>query len=172
MNERADQRYRLDHRVERQLRCFYLPRQDAPAGVRDEQLSWACFTVASPSFETCLVLVAASIELWASGPAAIRNGLLLLMRAFAAEPGWTAPVERDRPAANRSAIWILQTPDRSYQLVRQNGPSRPVAWAPLFSVDPQRKVGSVQALRLLFPVHADEGIAALEQYFWSASSRV
>jgi len=155
------------HQAERELHCFYLPDQDAPPGLVDESPSWAFFAVRSPSFDGRFVLVAANASIWAMGQDSVRDGLLALIHDFESDFCLPDAVERRPPVESSSSIWILQTPDRSYHLVSHGDQDCRVSWAPLFSVDPTKQSGSVDALRLLFSVNAVEGIEAIEKYFWA-----
>lgn len=160
------------HQAERELRCFYLPNKDASPGLVDESPSWAFFAVRSPSFDGHFVLVAASAAVWAMGQDSVRDGLLVLLQDFESNFCLPDAVERRPPVESSSSIWILQAPDRSYHLVSHDDQGRQVSWTPLFSVDPTKQSGSVDALRLLFSVNADQGIEALEKYFWAVQKSV
>lgn len=167
----TDSEYHLNrfgnHQAERQLRCFYLPNKDTPQGLVDEHLHWALFDVQSLSFGVRFVLVAASADAWTIGNGAVCGGLLTLIRELAPDVGFPTTLSPQPLLPSRQSIWVLQAPDRTYHLVTYEPKQHRVSWLPVFSMDPMKLPGSIGALRLLFPVNADEGIEALEVNFWS-----
>ena len=168
MNRTHAQLARLGNRqAMRRFRGLYIPDEDSPHGLVDEPLSWAIFDVESLCFGARLVLVAARHLAWANGPGDISSGLLGLIGHFKDELGWPTTCAAEVPAQDPRAIWVLQTPDETYQWVVYDQSSHRVSWHPVFSLDPRFLAGSESALKMLFPLNAAEGIEAMKTQFWA-----
>lgn len=156
-----------NHPRDRRIRCFHLPGKDELRGLVSEQVHWALYDVPALSFGVRFVLVAASEHTWSLGDGAICGGLLCLIRDFGIEIGLPTTVG-PRPSGDLArAIWVLQAPNRTYHLVAYDNKQHRVWWSPVFSMDPIKDAGSIDALRMLFPVDADEGTEAFELNFWA-----
>ncbi|MDP2000144.1 MAG: hypothetical protein Q8K22_11205 [Rhodoferax sp.] len=156
-----------NHQAIRRFRGFYLPHADSPHGLVEESLAWGVFDVQSLCFGPRFVLVAASHAAWAVGQGAICAGLSALIEHFKGELGLPTTSGAKVPEPDSRSIWVLQTPQKTYQWVIYDQRHHRVSWSALFSIDPRCLPGTASALQMLFPLNAIEGIEAMQTQFWS-----
>lgn len=149
------------------LYCFHsLAGRAHPTPLVQETLSWAAVTMPSAEDGGRIALVAASSEVWSSGPSAIRRGLLALSTMLECEAVTGMASDCARTPYRVPTVWILQTPHGQYHLahVAYNFPA--AAWSLVPSLNPDLDAGTRPALLMLFPAIVGDAATKLDENFW------
>lgn len=152
-----------NHSAPGRITEIHLPGCELNTLVTTDELHWCIFDIDALSFGTHLVVLSATQIVWAGGPEVVKTGLRSIIEQLGPTLGMPSTVYHDPlqvDAPQRSA-WVLQTPEMQYMLITYDLFHGDISWSPVFSLDPGKHRGSADALRLIFPVNADQAIQAL-----------
>jgi hypothetical protein len=148
------------------MAAIYSGRHDSSAPIVTDDLLWVMFGIQTISLSTRFVLIAAGESTWSKGWDALRQGITVLIHEFSREYGPPSVCfEHGDDVPSQPSLWFLQTPDNQYHMIAYEPKLDAVHLNPVVSINPDVPSGSLEALRLLFPTNADQGIEALSTFF-------
>jgi hypothetical protein len=155
-----------NHTATSRLAAIYSGKHDSSTPIVSDDLLWVLFGIQTISLSTRFVLIAAGESTWSKGWDALRKGISALIHEFSREYGppsvW---FDNGDVVPSQPSLWFLQTPDNQYHMIGFEPKTNAVHLDLVVSLNPDVPRGSFEALRLLFPTNADQGVEALSTFF-------